>query len=238
MTKDGYYVQMHIHTSETSACGHASGREIARACKDAGYDAIVITDHFMNANISCPKKASWGEKVEHLFKGYRAAKAEGDKIGLIVLKGWETYTDGPEYLTYGLDEAFLLENPDIADVGSTEYLQRVRAAGAYVAHAHPYRKRFYIPEFTPDTKRVDAFETFNGAHKDPSFDAHAYAEAKKRGLYMIAGSDAHDIDGVARGAMRFPKPIEDMAGLIAALRAREGEIVERLDERGRIEAGG
>ena len=69
MNDKGFYVQLHIHTAETSACGQASGAEIARACKDAGYDMIVITDHFMNANIGCPRDWPWADQVEYLFRG-------------------------------------------------------------------------------------------------------------------------------------------------------------------------
>lgn len=227
MTKDGFYVQMHLHTSDTSACGQASGRDMARACKHAGYDMLVVTDHFMNANIGCPKKMPWAEKVDYLFRGYRAAKAEGDKSGLIVCKGWETFTGGPEYLTYGLDEEFLLDNPDIADVESDEYLDRVHAAGGFVSHAHPFRKAFYIPTFTPDTARVDAFEVFN-ATNEPRENQKALAVAQTHGLIRLAGSDAHVTFGVARGAMRFPHALKDIGELIAALRAGEGEIVEEL----------
>jgi predicted metal-dependent phosphoesterase TrpH len=227
MTKDGFYVQLHMHTSETSACGHGGGRDMARACKDAGYHMIVITDHFMNANIGCSPRMAWADKVRFLFEGYRAAKAEGDRIGLIVLKGWETFTHGPEYLTYGLDETFLLQNPDIADVRSAEYLRRVRAAGAFVVHAHPYRKAVYIPEFTPNAKDVDAFEVFNAAN-EPSANEQALHAARAHKLIMTAGSDAHTTPMVHRGAMRFPRPLGDMDDLIAALRAREGEIVEEM----------
>jgi predicted metal-dependent phosphoesterase TrpH len=227
MTKDGFYVQMHLHTSDTSACGQASGEDMARACKQAGYDMLVVTDHFMNANIGCPKKMPWAEKVDYLFRGYRAAKAEGDKIGLIVCKGWETFTNGPEYLTYGLDERFLLANPDIADAESCTYLDRVHAAGGFVSHAHPFRKAFYIPNFTPDTARVDAFEVFN-ATNDPRENQKALAVAQANGLIGLAGSDAHVSSGVARGAMRFSRPLADIRALIAALRAGEGEIVEEM----------
>jgi hypothetical protein len=33
--------------------------------------------------------------------------AAGDKIGFAVFKGYETFTRGQEFLTYGLDEDFL-----------------------------------------------------------------------------------------------------------------------------------
>ena len=238
MEKDGFYVQLHIHTSETSACGKSGGAEIARACKEAGYDMIVITDHFFNANIGCNNfknkpdfpqmELTWPEKVEYLLRGYRAAKEEGDKIGLKVLFGWETFTAGPEYLTYGLDDRFLLENPDIAEISKEEYSARTHAAGAYLIHAHPFRKAYYIPEFTPVPALVDAFEVYNAGHRDPSFNDQALAMARKFDMVMTAGSDAHHVDSVRGGAMKFPRALETMDDLIAALRNREGEIVERL----------
>jgi predicted metal-dependent phosphoesterase TrpH len=228
MTQGQFTVQLHMHTAETSACGVSGGAEMARACKDAGYDMIVITDHFFNANIGCPRKWPWKDKVEYLFRGYRAAKAEGDKIGLIVFKGWETFTAGPEFLTYGLDEEFLLAHPGIDLVDKDEYLRLVREAGGFCIHAHPFRKAFYIPEFTPDPHSVEAFEVYNAAHTDPSFNEKALSMAQRYGLIEVAGSDAHDVSHVEGGAMRFSRPLRDMRDLIAALRAREGVPVERL----------
>lgn len=228
MKDNGFIVQLHIHTAETSKCGRATGAEMARACREAGYDMIVITDHFFNANIGCDRDLPWEEKVEYLFRGYRAAKAEGDKIGLRVLPGWETFTYGPEYLTYGLGEEFLLANPDIDRLNNAEYLARVKDAGGFVIHAHPFRKASYIPDFTPDPRSVEAFEVFNAAHRDPAFNAQALKMAQRFGLIQTAGCDAHFTEGVSGGAMRFPHEIKTSEELIAALRAGEGEIIERL----------
>ena len=228
MSDKGFLVQLHLHTSDTSKCGHVTGAELARACKEAGYDMIVITDHFFNANIGCDRDLPWAEKVDYLFRGYRSAKEEGDKIGLIVLKGWETFTNGPEYLTYGLDEEFLLKNPDIHKVSNAEYLRRVNEASGFVIHAHPFRKASYIPDFYPDAESVEAFEVCNFSHRDPAFDVQAKKLARRHNLIECAGSDSHTADGIGGGAMRFPRPLKDSADLIAALRAREGEVVEKL----------
>ena len=228
MKDNGFIVQLHIHTSETSKCGHATGAEMARACKEAGYDMIVITDHFFNANIGCDRSLPWDEKVEYLFRGYRSARAEGEKIGLKVLPGWETFTNGPEYLTYGLSEEFLLANPDIDKLSNAEYLARVKEAGGFVIHAHPFRKASYIPDFVPDPHSVEAFEVFNAAHKDPAFNAQALKMARRFGLIQTAGCDAHFTEGVTGGAMRFPHAFDTSEELIAALRAGEGDIIEKL----------
>ncbi len=223
-----FYVQLHMHTSESSRCGVSDGREMARACKAAGYGLIVITDHFLNANTTCTPDMSWPEKVDRLFAGYRAARAEGEKIGLTVLKGWETFTSGPEYLTYGLDERFLLQHPDICALAPREYLDLIHAAGGYVIHAHPYRQAPYIPYFVPDMENVDACEVLNANHTDPSFDERALRDARAHHKIETAGSDAHHVSQVRGGAMRFDGPISTMDQLIAALRGGKGRIVPLL----------
>lgn len=221
-----FYVQMHLHTNETSRCGVDSAQDMIRACKRAGYSLVVVTDHFMNANIRVNPGMRWPEKVECLLRGYRAAKAEGDRIGLPVLFGWETYTFGPEYLTYGLGEEFLLKNPDIDRLPSREYLALVRAAGGFTSHAHPYREAYYIPHFEPVTRDVDAIEVFNAGNDDPAWNRKALALARRTGLIELAGSDAHDVSRVGFGAVRLDRPARTMEELIAALREKRGRVVE------------
>ena len=48
MRDQGFYVQMHLHTAESSRCARVGGADMARACKEAGYDLIVVTDHFLS----------------------------------------------------------------------------------------------------------------------------------------------------------------------------------------------
>ena len=242
MSKKGFYVQLHLHTSETSRCGRATGAEMARACKDAGYDLIAITDHFFNANIACEQDIPWEDKVEFLFRGYYAAKEEGDRIGLEVIRGWETYTSftpyengawrdmqrGPELLTYGLDEKFLLAHPDVDKLPYYEYIRLVTEAGGRIIHAHPYRRRPYIPIFAPDPKSVEAYEVFNPCNGDEAADRAAYAEAKKHGLLKFAGCDAHRTEGVGFAAMRFERPVHTIDEIFTAARSGESQIIETL----------
>ena len=219
MRDNGFYVQMHLHTAEASRCARVGGADMARACKEAGYDLIVVTDHFFNANTCVPYDMPWDEQVKGLFAGYRAAKAMGDQIGLHVLPGWETYTDGPEYLTYGLGEEFLLHNRDIAILPKKQYLKRVRSAGGYITHAHP------------DPFGLDAVEVFNGRHMDPSFDEKARAFAQRYHLPGTAGADAHNVMHIYDGAMRFFYPVLTFDEIFAAIKKGDCEIVPHLSER-------
>ena len=223
-----FYVQMHLHTSESSRCGVDSARDMMRACKRAGYHLVVVTDHFMNANLRQSPGMTWKERVEALMAGYRAAKAEGDEIGLTVLFGWETYTSGPEYLTYGLGEQFLLKNPGIDRLPPREYLAAVRSAGGFVSHAHPYRQAIYIPHFEPITKELDAIEVYNGGNDDPAWNKKALLLARRANLIELAGSDAHDVTHVGCGAVRLDRPARTMEELIALLKERRGQVVEQM----------
>ena len=230
MSRKETIAQLHLHTSETSACGRASGAEMARACRELGCDLLVITDHFMNANIGCPRDWPWPDQVDYLYRGYEAARAEGDKIGLTVLFGWETANGGPEYLTYGLGREFLLDYPDIARMDIPVYLDRVRRAGGFAIQAHPFRRAPYIPIFTPDPSLVEAFEVWNASHKDHSWDDAALEMARANGLIETAGSDAHRVDECPGGAMRFPGEIRTSEELIAAIRSRAGEIIPWIEK--------
>ena len=39
-------IEMHAHTSEASPCANVSATKIPALYQKAGYDAIVITDHY------------------------------------------------------------------------------------------------------------------------------------------------------------------------------------------------
>ncbi|MBR3927994.1 MAG: histidinol-phosphatase [Clostridia bacterium] len=228
--KNGYLVQLHLHTSDTSRCGHDSGSDIARACKAAGYHLIAITDHFFNANIGCDRDLPWAEKVEYLLRGYRSAKKTGDEIGLTVIFGWETFQAGRELLTYGLDENFLLAHPDLDKVPYYEYIKIVNEAGGKIIHAHPYREAPYIPKFQPDPDSVEAYEVYNAGNREEEWNEKALKEAKEHHLLMFAGSDAHACPGVKNGAMLFENPVQSIYEIFEEAKNGNCTIVRTLND--------
>lgn len=226
--KNGYLVQLHLHTSDTSRCGHATGCEIAKACKEAGYHLIAITDHFFNANIGCDRDLSWEEKVEYLLRGYHSAKKAGDEIGLTVIFGWETYQLGRELLTYGLDDRFLLAHPDLDKVPYYEYIKIIKDAGGKIIHAHPYRQASYIPDFQPDPASVEAYEVFNAGNREEEWNEKALKEAAEHNLLCFAGSDAHSCENVVKGAMLFKNPVSDIHDIFREAKLGNAKIIRTL----------
>lgn len=221
-----YLYETHMHTSEASLCGRASGAEMARAYKDYGYTGIIITDHNWGGNTAVGREEplTWEEWVREYCKGFRNAKAEGDKIGLDVFFGYEAGHDATEFLIYGVDEEWLVTHPEIKDASVEEQYRLIHEAGGMVIHAHPYREEFYIPEIRLFPEFVDGVEGINAthsntkskSHNDPKFDTLAVAYAKEHHFPMTAGSDMHwtDLFGGGVACKRKLKSIQDYIRLI------------------------
>lgn len=222
-----FRIDTHVHTSETSKCGRSSAADMVAAYKAAGFDALVITDHFVNGNSLCPKDAPWKERMDAFVKGYHAAARAGEKLDMRVLFGWEWGFHGADYVTLGLDERFLYEHPEIEAMEPGAYCALVHACGGWVIRAHPFRN----PDHTGPEKleMVDAIEIINGGHvrkNQTAFDALARAYQEQSGKIATAGSDAHHASEAATTGMAFPCAIDSMDALVKALRDGKGRVIE------------
>lgn len=224
-----YVYETHLHTSQASACARNTGAEMARACYEAGYTGIMVTDHFFYGNSCVDKTLSWQDWVEAFCAGYEDARAEGARLGLQVFFGWEACYQGTEFLIYGLDKAWLLAHPEIKDITIGEQYRLVHASGGLVVHCHPYRDEAYIPKIRIFPEYVDAVEGVNAthsciksrSHNKPEFDARAREYAEQYGLPMTAGSDVHSTD-LLFGGMALQKKLDDVQAYVHLMKAVRG----------------
>lgn len=207
----------HIHTAEASGCATASGVEQARRYKEAGYDGIIITDHFFNGNTAVRNYRDWYERVYLYCQGYENAKAEGDKIGLKVFFGIEYSYFGTDLLIYGVDKNWLYQNDNIMDVSVYEFIDRVHKAGGIVVHAHPFREAEYISEIKLMPKWVDAVEVYNAGNYDDKFNARANWYAEQYDLPKTAGSDNHHMSAPKLSGVMTDKPLNSIEDYIDAV---------------------
>lgn len=107
-------IEMHVHTSEGSPCAKADAESIMKAYAEAGYDALVITNHFDSVLLNEFGKTD-EEKIERYLMGYRKAKAAEEKYGIQVMLGVEIRLEPNEedFLIYGINEDFLFQHPDL-----------------------------------------------------------------------------------------------------------------------------
>ena len=220
-------LDLHVHTSEVSGCGKVPAAEMVRLYHEAGYDAIVITDHLIagkNAEMPMDERAGW------YLSGYRAAKAEGERLGLTVILGAELRFDcgHEDYLLYGITEADIAPIMRDLDGGILpgDFYRRIRENGRMtLIQAHPFR-----PELRQaPLDELDGIEVYNGHPEHDSHNDLAMARAMRGGERFIktSGSDAHKIHHVGRGGMIAEEPIADSLDLARCLRAHpNGERIE------------
>lgn len=231
--KDYYKYETHLHTSQGSACGKNTGREMAIACKEYGYNGIIVTDHFFYGNTKIDRSLGWSDWVEAYSQGYYDAKEEGDKIGLNVFFGWESCYDAMEFLNYGPTPEWLKNHPEIRDCSVKEQYELVHNAGGLVIQAHPFREADYIHKLIQYPDDVDGAETLNisngvksgfGPYRCP-WDDKAEEYADKYNLLKTAGSDIHSTDIFGCG-MAFEYELKSIEDFIQAVRDRAGIFIE------------
>lgn len=195
-----YKIETHVHTAEVSPCGTISAPDIVKLYKDAGYDAVIITDHYSEGyyfnNLS---NKTWEEKINHFLSGYRMAYKKGMEIGLNVILGIEIcFRDyWKDYLIYGIDENFLYENPELYSYSIEEFVTRKKTKDMLIYQAHPYRNDIGIHAHG----YIDGVEVYNGNPRHDSSNHLAYAYAKEHNLKMISGSDFHQLEDLGRSGI-------------------------------------
>ncbi|HOO62230.1 MAG TPA: PHP domain-containing protein [Bacillota bacterium] len=212
-----FALELHMHTSDASACGTAHGEEMAAAYKAAGYHGIIVTDHFLNGNCAISRELPWEEQIDGFCRGYERAKAWGDTHDLRVFFGFEYNYDTTEFITLGLDDKWLKAHPEIMTIPLEDYLRLVRCEGGYLIHVHPFRKEAYIRAQRLFPELEDAVEVINLGNSDPEWDELAYQYAKEHHLTMTSGSDCHVAGryfGAGIAINKVPNTIEDVIRIL------------------------
>ena len=200
-----YKYEAHLHTNETSKCGHVNAADQVKTYKENGYTGICVTDHL---NVDTFKyfgdPEDWKEFIDKFLVGYHNAKKAGEECGLEVILGIELRfpENNNDYLVYGIDEQWLYDHPFVNRMSHKEFFNTY-GNEVLIIHAHPYREnkeRFF--------DSVHGLEVVNCNPRHDSDDKRALQFALNNPRYIrTCGSDAHQIGDECRAAMLFDKVI-------------------------------
>ena len=219
-----YKYETHLHTFPVSKCASADVYQSLDFFKELGYDGVFVTNHFLDGNINIDHNTPYEEKIEFYFSDYEKALEYGKSIGIKVFCGVEMSYGGTDFLIYGLDKGWYLENPQIMDMKRSEELEFLKENGALVIQAHPFREAYYIDHIRLFPRNIHGVEIINAANSDIE-NAMAESYAKTYGLLEIAGSDNHSVSKEKRLAgVCFERPIESEEDFIERVKAGEASI--------------
>lgn len=219
-----YRYETHLHTAPVSRCAVANVFETVTFYKEAGYDGIFITNHFLDSNINIDAAMPYEEKIAFYVSDYEEAAAIGKKIGIKVFFGVECSYEGTDFLVYGLDKAWYLGHPQIMDMDKRSQLRFFRENGGFVVQAHPFREASYIDHIRLYPDSVSGVEVVN-ANRTERENTMAMLYAKTYDFIQTAGSDNH-IGGkqVHLAGMEFETPLCCEDDYIKRLKRGEGTI--------------
>ena len=180
---EGRFFRGNLHCHSDRSDGRVSPEEVVAAYRDAGYDFIVLSDHF---------EAEYGWRIAD-------TRAQRDE-GFTTIVGAEL-SSGPwdRRSTYWVVAAGLpldFEAPPGQDLA--EAISRARAVGAFVVMLHPGLNNLHSAAELPALDAVHAIEIYNhnmatGALPDRAVGAYMLDALLERGYRVMvsSGDDAH-----------------------------------------------
>lgn len=213
---NSYKVDTHVHTQETSPYANVNAAEVVRLYKLAGYDSLIITDHYFPYFFEALGDISWEEKIDIYLKGYRIALVEGKKAGLNILLGMELCFKGDpnDYLVYGLTEEMLYKYPEIHKHSLQTFKKFITPNEVIIFQAHPFRSGMV----RANPSLLDGVEVFNGNPRHNSRNNLAKEFAAMNNLKMTSGSDFHQEEDLARGGIIVTERVQTVEQFVSLIK--------------------
>lgn len=216
MTGQIIKTEAHLHTAEVSCCALATAAEMISACSQAGYGAVVVTDHYL------PGKCESAEARDKFLLGYRNAEQTAKQLDMIVLPGMEfRFGRGIEdFLIYGMKEDDFSRLPnDLCNYPLSEFYGYCADNDWLVFQAHPFREGQQVqnPRF------LDGIEVSNGnpRYLETNHNDCSLAFARKHNLLEIVGTDVHELDDVGGTCLHIPREMLTPEGIVIYLRTKQ-----------------
>ena len=214
-----FKTEAHLHTRPVSSCGKLTPVEQVRLFKEAGYDTIIVSDHFSSHHFKkMGEDLTFAQCVDRLCDAYLEAKAEGDRIGLTVLFSVELSFHKNHYLLYGVTREFLKLREDIFDIDIDELYAHLKAHGITIIQAHSHRAR--SEDCVPQPDYVDGFE-LNFCRRKENNNEKTLVLAKEYDMPLTVGSDCHRPEDVGVSATLSEEKIESVEQYLDLVRSRK-----------------
>lgn len=208
-------IELHAHSREVSPCGYLSVEELIRLYKEAGYDALVIANHFSRKAMA--EKSETPEAFHALFhQTLRRAERLGREAGLLILGAYELRFDlnDNDYLVYGMTEEQCRDCEALFSSTPEKFGRFARENGILFYQAHPFRNHMTVTA----PEHLFGIEVRNTHPRHDSRNDIALAWAEKFGLHQIGGSDCHRVQDVGTTAAETEYEVKNSADLLHVLK--------------------
>ena len=183
--------ELHAHAKGGSGCAFVLAKDLIKEYKDAGYDAVVITNHIAENEFNKYPGETRKEKLDYYLSLFDDAKREGEKLGIKVFLGAEIRAKEDyfiEFMIYGFDREFLYNAPDLFMLNQQELFNLCEENGLLLYQTHPFRRGVTCG----DPKFIHGAEAFNGHVNHVNNNELALDFCERNNLLKLCGTDFHD----------------------------------------------
>jgi predicted metal-dependent phosphoesterase TrpH len=208
-------IDLHVHSAEISGCANVSAPDAIRLYKEAGYDAIVLTNHYATYNKHRFAAAGLDFMTEY-EKCYARAKEAGEMYGVKVFCGYELRfnQNDNDYLVYGMTPEVARDCDRIFAMTPREFSEFAKERGILFYQAHPFRNHMTVV----NPSYLFGIEVRNGNPRHDSRNDIAIAWANRFSLHKIGGSDFHQTEDVGCSGIITKNDVNSMDELVEILK--------------------
>ena len=211
-----FKIELHAHSKPVSPCSEIPPEDLVRIYKELGYDALVLTNHFMIFNQDQNKE----DYLKSYMEGFEKTYELGEKAGIKILLGSEIrFTENNnDYLIYGVNSEIMNEIYDLLPFGIENFRKNYPLDKSVFIQAHPFRNGIELV----DPSLLDGVEVYNLHPGHNSRVAVASAYAKENGKDIITiGTDYHHFGHEGLSALRCKTLPQDSFELAQILKSRD-----------------
>ena len=223
-----YKTELHRHSKEASPCSTQSAEQLVEIYLKAGYDTVVLANHFAKCVQDHYGCKSYDEYVTLFVDAFKKFKNAADgKLNVIMGAELRFNHSINDYLWFGANEEFMRKTPEIFDLNENKFHEICKQNGWIFVQAHPFRNSMTVvnPSF------LDGVEVYNGhtGHHSRNFIANSWAE--EYNLIKTSGTDLHYDTVPATGGISTNFLVTDMAQIIETLKNGEYQLLTDINVR-------
>lgn len=211
-----FKTELHCHSNDISLCARVSASDIVKKFSEAGYNTVVLTNHFSDYTVDHHSNGDIAAFVDKYFEAYEKLKAEAQgKFNVLIGAELRFKENCNDYLLFGITKKFFLDHPEIMTLNPERLYPILKEYGIIIVQAHPFRNGMTVvrPCF------LDGVEIFNGHMGHDSRNEIAEAWAKKFNLIATSGTDFHYNDVPANAGIFTDVEITSSEQLVEILKS-------------------
>lgn len=211
-----FLCDLHCHSSGINKCCRIPYTQVIDEAKQAGIQAIVLTNHYRKEDLI--NSSSW---LDGYIEEYEQAAIYGDSVGIRVYFGVEVtmeFDPRVHLLVYGITPGELKEFYDLYDMSLQQLSALCRKNKYALIQAHPFRGGTTVL----NTQYLDGIEINCHPAYGNTYSAEIIRIAKENEIAVTCGCDYHgDVPYRPQGGIYLPDTIQTSKDLAFYLKNTE-----------------